>query len=222
MSKPRPVFAVLATVAASLLLVASLKLPLWHLKMEAPQYQGREALRVRVYPGSMAGDLREIRVLNHYIGVHIPEHLPELRWLPWVLVVGAGLGIAVAFLPRLARSRSLAILVALLAAALFASAALGQYQMREIGHHRDPHPILKGVGDFTPPLLGTARLAQFTLTAGLGGGALLISFALGLQLLAAWLWRPSPVPLEASGRTAKKTSVSTTAEHATTLAAFRS
>ena len=37
------------------LLVASLKFPLWHICMEAPQYREQEALRVEVLPGSMRG-----------------------------------------------------------------------------------------------------------------------------------------------------------------------
>jgi hypothetical protein len=71
----------LAAIAAGALFVASLKLPVWHLKMESPQYQGSEALRVRVYPGSMQGDLREISVLNKYIGVRIPRCHPALELL---------------------------------------------------------------------------------------------------------------------------------------------
>src|SRR3954466_4308047 len=75
----------LALLAAGSLL-AAVKLPLWHLRMEAPQYKDQEALRVNVFAGSMSGDLREITVLNQYIGVHIPPVLPQASWLPQALL----------------------------------------------------------------------------------------------------------------------------------------
>src|SRR5262245_14086506 len=79
---------VFATAAAALLL-ASLKLPLWQMRLEAPQYRDQEALHVAVHPNSLRGDLKELSVLDQYIGVHIPPALPQFRWLPAVLVGGA-------------------------------------------------------------------------------------------------------------------------------------
>jgi len=181
-----------ATVAAGLL-VASLGIPVWHLKMESPQYQGPEALRVRVYPGSLAGDLREIQVLNHYIGVHIPEHLPQLRWLPIALCGAAALGLVAAALPARARRRSLFCVALLLSLAMAASAGLAQWQMHQIGHQRDPHTVLKGIKDFTPPLLGRVKVANFEISAGLDIGALLIGAGIALQVGAGVLSRRSEV-----------------------------
>ncbi len=175
-----------ACVAAAALFVVSLQLPVWHLKMEAPQYQDKEALRVRVYPGHMAGDLREIRVLNQYVGVHIPEHLPELRWLPLALLAAAGLGIVASVLPGKLRPFSLFGVAAALAVTMLASATFAQWQMHQIGHRRNHHAALKGVPDFTPPLLGSVKIANFEITAGLGTGALLIAAGIALQMGASW------------------------------------
>jgi copper chaperone NosL len=172
---------VCALVAAALQ-VTSLKLPLWHLKMESPQYQGTEALRVQVYPGSMRGDLREISVLNKYIGVRIPENLPQLRWLPVALLAGAALGLMVLALPRVARARAWFTIATLLSLAMLISAATAQWQMRRIGHERDPHAALVGVGNFTPPILGQVKVANFEITTGLGVGALLIGAGILLQV----------------------------------------
>lgn len=181
-----------AFVAASLF-VFSLKLPVWHLKMESPQYQKEEALRVSVYPGHMAGDLREIRVLNQYIGVHIPDHLPQLQWLPIALLAAAGAGIAGSLAPRVFRSPALLATAVLLSLVMVGSAALAQKQMHDIGHHRDQHTILRGIHDFTPPLLGSVKVANFELSAGLGTSALLIAGGIALQFGAAWLSRrPQP------------------------------
>ena len=68
------------------------RLPLWQMRMEAPQYRDEEALKVVVYPSAMRGDLNEITVLNQYIGVHIPKELPQLKWLPAALIGAAALG----------------------------------------------------------------------------------------------------------------------------------
>ncbi len=178
----------LAAIAACGLCLASLKVPVWRLKMESPQYQDEEALRVKVYPGTIQGDLREITVLNHYIGVHIPEHLPQLKWLPSALLAAAALGLVGAALPGKGRGRLLLTSAALLSCVMIASAGLAQYQMHEIGHKRDRHAALKGVRDFTPPLIGEVKVANFEISSGLSTGALLISVGIGLQLGAGLLW----------------------------------
>ncbi len=185
----RNVSAVLAVAAAASLFTASLRLPLWRLRMEAPQYQGNEALRVHVYPGFMRGDLREIGVLNHYIGVRIPEHLPQLRWLPVSLLAAAALGLVAFALPRTARPRALFAIAALLAVSVLVSAAMAQWQMHRIGHDRDPHAALKGVASFTPPILGRVKVANFEITTGLGSGALLVAAGILLQVGAGVLAR---------------------------------
>jgi hypothetical protein len=174
----------LALGAAGLLLVA-LKLPLWHLRMEAPQYRDDEALRVTVYPGSMRGDLREIVVLNQYIGVHIPETLPQNRWLPGALAAAAGLGILGSLLPRTVRRGALAIVAFSLAGSVAIAVFQARSQMYDIGHKRDAHTKLARVRDFNPPFLGTAKIAQFTVSSSLGTGSWLIGLAFVGQLAGA-------------------------------------
>lgn len=179
MSKPYRFsrLAILLAFAASGLLVASLKFPLWHIRMEAPQYQGREALRVEVLPGSMRGNLNEIRVLNQYIGVRVPDHLPQTRWLPVSLIAGAALGLGAAFLPRATRRFAALVVAAYLTVAMLAAAGQAQWQMHQIGHNRNRHAALAGINDFTPPLLGSTKLANFELRSGLGLGSLFIAGA---------------------------------------------
>src|SRR5215813_995446 len=82
------------TAAAALLLLASLRLPLWHMRLEAPQYRNEEALKIAVFPNRYGGDMREISVLNQYIGVHVPRTLPQFGWLPFLVAGGAALGLA--------------------------------------------------------------------------------------------------------------------------------
>ena len=177
-------------VAAAGLLAASLKLPLWHLRMEAPQYRDEEALRVHVFAGSMRGDLREITVLNQYVGVHIPEGLPQSKWLPTALVSVALLGVFASVLPRVVRRGALLITCIVLAAAVGLAVVQAKQQMHDIGHKRDAHTKLARVQNFDPPFLGTAKIAQFTVTSWLGAGAYLIGGAFSLQLVAAIISRP--------------------------------
>ena len=52
---------------AALLLVVSLFVPYWSMTMTAPQYP--KGLKVDVYVTHLAGDVREIDELNHYLGM---------------------------------------------------------------------------------------------------------------------------------------------------------
>jgi len=183
----RSILVLALAIAAAGCLALSVKLPLWHLRMEAPQYREEEALRVNVYAGAMKGDLREITVLNQYIGVHIPRVLPQSKWLPAALLAAAVLGVLASTLPGAFRRSGLALVSLTLAGAVaFAVFQAGQ-QMHDIGHKRDAHTKLARVQDFDPPFLGTAKVAQFTLTAWFGTAAYLIGAAIALQAGAAAL-----------------------------------
>jgi copper chaperone NosL len=174
-------------VLASLLLVLSLKLPLWQMRLEAPQYRDREALRIAVHPNALHGDLRELSVLDQYIGVHVPAALPQFKWLPSLLVAAAVLGLAVGFVGNRFRSRGMVLISGGLTLALALAAIQAMAQIREISHNRDQKTVLVGVKEFAPPFLGTSKIAQFTVTSRFGLGAWLIGGALALQLTAAWL-----------------------------------
>jgi hypothetical protein len=177
MNKRNLIFSITLALVAGALLVASLKLPLWHMRMEAPQYRGPEALKVFVLPGSLRGNISEIKILNQYIGVTIPDSLPQTHWMPTALCVVAALGIFAALLPlRARRFAGFGLAIALSATMIFA-AVQAQSQMYRIGHDRDRHAALKGVEDFTPPLLGTRKVAQFELASRLGLGSFCIASA---------------------------------------------
>jgi len=162
------------------------------MRLEAPQYREQEALRIAVHPDSLRGDLKELTVLNQYIGVHVPPTLPQFKWLPGLLMGGAGAGF-IAGLIRCSRRRPAMIVVSCaLAAGLAVASVQAISQMHDIGHRRDHKTVLAGVKDFTPPFLGTSRIAQFTVSSRFGSGSWLIGAALALQLSAAWLGgRPS-------------------------------
>ena len=183
MSKTRrTILAITFAVVAAGCLLGATKLPLWHLRMEAPQYRDQEALKVNVFAGAMNGDLREITVLNQYIGVHIPEVLPQSKWLPTALIIGAALGMVASLLPFVVRRGALIVTSLALASAIGVAVFQAKQQMYDIGHKRDAHTKLARVHDFNPPFLGTAKIAQFTVTSWLGSGAYLLGAAIAFQL----------------------------------------
>ena len=181
----RTLISIGCAVAAAACLFSATKVPLWHLRMEAPQYKDNEALRVNVFAGSMSGDLREITVLNQYIGVHIPAVLSQSKWLPTALLGAAILGIAATALPFAIRRASFGLVSVALAVAVAFAVIQARRQMYDIGHKRDAHTKLARVQDFTPPFLGTAKIAQFTVSSWFGPGAYLIGAAFALQVGAA-------------------------------------
>jgi hypothetical protein len=174
---------------SSILLVLSVRLPLWQMRLEAPQYRDEEALRVAVYPGKYGGDMREISVLDQYIGVHVPATLPQFKWLPFALMAAAALGFVAVLLKRSVKAPALIGVAGALTTALVIAAVQAQFQIHDIGHKRDHKTILVGIHDFTPPFLGTSKIAQFTVSSKFGSGAWLIGSALVLQLAAAWVCR---------------------------------
>ena len=70
-------------VAAALVALAS-QLPLWSMTMRAPQYP--KGLRLYAYGSGMTGDLRELTILNHYIGIP-PVEAPTLETALFPIVI---------------------------------------------------------------------------------------------------------------------------------------
>lgn len=178
---------------AMFLIAASFFHPLWYTAMEAPQYPDK-TLRVDVYPGYMTGDMQEIQTLNQYIGVHLPEEVPELEFVPWILGLITLLLLSSLWLHsgRL-KSWLLAANTGLLVLAAAGGAICLQYRLYVMGHDRDPNPPLTGFTDFTPPVLGSIEVGNFdaTMMIGLGGWMLI---GAGLLIVAStvleWVYAP--------------------------------
>ena len=80
--------ALLGLAAACVLVIYFL--PLWNLTMFAPQYPN--GLRLDIYDHTLVGgnngqDVKEINLLNHYIGMHdlSVEDFTEFKWMPFAL-----------------------------------------------------------------------------------------------------------------------------------------
>ncbi len=177
---------------AAFLLVVSIFLPYWILRLRAPQFP--DGLVVRAYLNRLEGDVETLEGLNHYVGMPSFEHGAVLeRSLSIIaLVVLAGLLIAAfAFHNRW-------VVVFTLPALVFPLMFVAdlQYWLWRYGHSLDPKaPLAGAVGEFTPPVFGPARIAQFETLALPGPGFVLALVASGLVAAGLWYHRKAYKPL---------------------------
>jgi hypothetical protein len=169
-------------IAAAACAAAALVLPLWGFSMAAPQYPD-ETLHLQVQRSGIVGDVHEIETLQHYIGVRFPTDMPELKWATRAIAGVAVLLLAAAFVGAGAAARVYRVLCAgALIVFLAASAAVVQARLYQVGHQRDPHSPLRGMHDFTPPLVGPAKVGNFTVWSFPHAGAVMLLMAAGLAV----------------------------------------
>ncbi|HEX5970945.1 MAG TPA: hypothetical protein VFY85_03405, partial [Gemmatimonadaceae bacterium] len=162
--------------AAALLLVLLYVLPLWHVRLVAPQYP--EGLGMNIHVASVRGatetDLNNINSLNHYIGMKRIESdaIPELTIMPWLVGALVAGGVLVALLGRRVPLYTWTGGFALLGVAGLVDFWRWEY---DYGHNLDlEEAIIKIPGmSYQPPLIGSKQLLNFTATSwpGLGGVA---------------------------------------------------
>ena len=148
--------------AAALLVLPTYFLPLWNLTMFAPQYG--DGLRLDSYSYKLDGgnggqDLKEINLLNHYIGMRAleAEDFTEFKWMPFVL--GA---IALVFLRAVVMGRVRDLVDSVMVFSYFGLFSLWSfaYKLYSYGHHLEPGAPVR-VDPFMPPLLGGQQIANF-------------------------------------------------------------
>ena len=168
--------------AAAALVAAALAFPLWGFAMAAPQYPD-ETLHLQVTRTGIAGDVHEVSTLQHYIGVRFPTDLPELRWATRAIVAFAALLLLGACVGAGTVGRVYRALCAVaLVTFLVASAAVVQARLYQVGHDRDPSSPLRGLHNFTPPLVGPAKVGNFTVWSFPHAGAVMLLAAAGLAV----------------------------------------
>lgn len=137
--------------------------PLWRISMEAPQYP--DGLEMSIYSYKLVGgdhghDISEINELNHYIGMHkiTRQELKDLDWLPFAL----GLLILVALrTAAIGNVRTLIDLAVLSSYVLLVAFGRFIYTLYRFGHDLDPHAPIH-LAPFTPVIIGTRQIANFT------------------------------------------------------------
>lgn len=169
-------------IAAAAILAISTFLPYWRIRLNAPQYPN--GLFVIVYVNHMEGDVREVDGLNHYIGMAPLEEAANIErsLAPIAMVAIALMIISVAFI----HSKWFAILA--IPAMLFPFIFLADMWvwLWYYGNHLDPTAALSSsIEPFTPAILGTGVVGQFSTTAVLQIGwylALLAAILTGVGL----------------------------------------
>src|SRR5687768_6011266 len=188
-----PRLARLFVLVASVLLLGLYVLPLWSVRLKAPQYPEGLGMFIRIntVEGATEHDLDNINNLNHYIGMQRidPESIPELRLMPWIVggLVVTGLLTAWFGRRRLIYSWTGAFLV-------IALAGLVDFWKWEYdyGHNLDMETaVIKIPGmSYQPPLIGSKQLLNFTAISLPASGGLLAGVAITLALAASYLvWR---------------------------------
>ncbi|MEN8161627.1 MAG: hypothetical protein ABFS41_16275 [Myxococcota bacterium] len=171
-------------------LVLAVMAPIWEMRFAAPQYP--EGLSLDIYTYTVEGDVQEVNTLNHYIGMGKIDRaaLSDLAFLPFA--IGA-FGLLLLRVAALGDVRSLADCLALYSYfGIFAFARFA-YTLYVFGHNLDPKAAFK-VEPFTPTLLGTGTVANFTITSLPARGSLylgLVGAVLVALLLASLLRKPS-------------------------------
>jgi len=178
-------------VLAALLLAAVYVLPLWNMTMFAPQYP--DGLRMDIYSYKLEGgrqgqDIKEINLLNHYIGMKdlAAEDFTEFKWMPFV--VGA---IALLILRAAAHGRMMDLVDVSVLYLYFATFSLWSfgYKLYSYGHNLAPTAAVK-VAPFMPPLVGYKKLANFEVYSYPAAGSYLLAAVVVLLVVALFLaWR---------------------------------
>jgi hypothetical protein len=145
------------SVTAAALFCLSYFLPWWRLWLFAPQYP--KGLAVSISLTGVAGDVRELNILNHYIGMKSLDlaALAERR----LAAQGVGLIAALGVVLTLVTGRKVGWLVAAIGIAFPLTFVLdSQYWLYTFGHGLDPKAPIR-LPPFTPQMFGTGQIGQF-------------------------------------------------------------
>lgn len=176
----------LIVVLATLAILPSIFLPTWTMRMRAPQYP--DGLELQIYPTTVEGDLTEVNLLNHYIGMQeiAPDEFPEFRFIPFFILRFFALALLAAMVGRMPIAA-----LGWIDFVVFGAVMMFTFQhwLVRYGNDLDPAAPLN-FDPFTPKVLGTTTVGQFEVTSLPASGALLM-FVAGLigPLVVAYEWR---------------------------------
>lgn len=150
---------------AVLVLLPALFFPLWRMSFYSNQYP--DGLKLTIYAYQLEGaktsnrdDLREINALNHYIGMRplLESEFSEFIWLPFA--IGGLMILALRAMVMGKMSKLVDVFVLFTWFGLYSFWSF-YHRMYTYGHNLDPQAAIK-VEPFTPPLLGTEQVGNFT------------------------------------------------------------
>jgi len=154
------------------LLLVSTALPYWQVRVLAPQYP--KGLVLTAYLNRLTGDVRELDILNHYIGMKPLKDAAKAERriaVPSAFLIAALLALAAFLPPRWAWLLGLP-------AVIFPVAFVADlyWWLWHYGTHLDPKAPLK-LPPFVPPLFGSGKIAQFQAFAHFHAGFFLACLA---------------------------------------------
>jgi hypothetical protein len=177
--------------AAAVALLLTYVVPLWNLTMFAPQYP--DGLTMDIYSHRLLGgnnnqDVREINILNHYIGMRdlTDEDFTEFKWMPFV--IGA---LGLVMLRAAAYGSVGAVVDVTVLFSYFGLFSLWSfaYKLYEYGHNLAPTAAVK-VPPFMPPVFGFKQIANFQVYSYPQAGTYAMGAAFVLLFAALFLaWR---------------------------------
>ena len=137
--------------------VGSYFLPYWSFRLVAPQYP--QGLVLTIGLGGVSGDVREIDIINHYIGMHAIADAAKLeRSLGPYLVAAIALSIVVGMLVAGRKMNWAGVFPPLALPLGFLGTTF--YWMYEFGHDLDPTAAIE-FKPFMPTLFGEGVIGQF-------------------------------------------------------------
>jgi len=173
----------LCLLAAAALVVLSYYAPWWTFALYAPQYP--HGLKLEVWLSRVSGDVHEINMLNHYIGMaSLTRAAPLERALAGYAVPGLAAALVLAFVALRGRARWLALGFASLLPLGFLLDSF--YWLRRFGHDLDPRAPIE-LPPFTPQLFGNGQIGQFLTFARPMAGFWMGVLAAALVAVALWL-----------------------------------
>ena len=149
--------------AAAVVLPLMFVFPIWKITLEAPQYPKGLGMYIWVnkITGSEPNTLQNINIMNHYIGMKPiePESIPELRFMPYILLALTGFALLLVFLNKWQLNLVWVILLSAAAALALYDFYLWEY---DYGHNLDSSAAIKIEGmAYQPPLIGKKMIMNF-------------------------------------------------------------
>jgi len=150
--------------AAAVFLVLMFIFPLWKITLLAPQYPKGLGMFIWInkITGSEPGTLQSINIMNHYIGMKAikPDSIPELKFMPYVAIALAGLGLILVGLKKWQLNLGWTILLVVAGVLAVYDFYLWEY---DYGHNLNSTAAIKIEGmAYQPPLFGTKQILNFT------------------------------------------------------------
>jgi hypothetical protein len=164
--------------------------PLWVTRFKAPQYP--QGLKLEVYLDKVTGDVGEVNLLNHYVGMRPVEQMATFERA--VAFVALAL-VCLLAVEAAAFRRTLPQILLVLPLVLFpVITVIDLYAwLWHAGHALDPSsPLGMTVKPFTPKLVGDQQVANFEVHSSLGLGLYLqaaAAFLLAGAALVGWRLR---------------------------------